>query len=124
VAAPRLAGLREAVGLRRFRQLDVAGAEEGTKAGPALPLFKQYRGSDGRFYFKLNGADGRVLLQSRGFDSGGEAGEWVKRLKSEGPAALAAAPVARAEGVGEADVAEALATWATEEPSSRPQRST
>ncbi|HNG79709.1 MAG TPA: tryptophan--tRNA ligase, partial [Burkholderiaceae bacterium] len=51
----------------------------------------------------------RVLLQSQAFAGGREAGEWVKKLKTEGAAALAGAPVARGEGVAEADVAEALA---------------
>jgi tryptophanyl-tRNA synthetase len=107
LAAPLMARLREAVGLRRFQPLK-ASSKETTKSRPALPLFKQYRESDGRFYFKLSAADGRVLLQSQGFDGGREAGEWVKRLKTEGAAALAAAPVERGEGVSEAEVAEAL----------------
>jgi tryptophanyl-tRNA synthetase len=107
LAAPLLARLREAVGLRRFQALK-AGVKEVAKAKPALPLFKQYRESDGRFYFKLSAADGRVLLQSQGFEGGREAGEWVKRLKSEGAAVLAAAPVERGEGVSEAEVAQAL----------------
>ena len=107
LAAPLMARLREAVGLRRFQALK-AETREATKAKPALPVFKQYRESDGRFYFKLSAADGRVLLQSSGFEGGREAGEWVKRLKNEGAAALPGAPVERGEGVSEADVAQAL----------------
>ena len=107
LAAPLIARLREAVGLRRFQALK-AEVKETSKAKPALPLFKQYRESDGRFYFKLSAADGRVLLQSQGFAGGREAGEWVKRLKTEGEAALADAPVERGEGVSEVEVAEAL----------------
>jgi tryptophanyl-tRNA synthetase len=108
IAAPLLARLREAVGLRRFQPL-AAPAAAATKAKAALPVFKQYREADGRFYFKLSAADGRVLLQSQGFDGGREAGEWVKKLKAEGAAALAGAPVFHGEGVAEAEVAEALA---------------
>jgi tryptophanyl-tRNA synthetase len=95
------------VGLRRFQALK-AEVKEASKAKSALPLFKQYRESDGRFYFKFSAADGRVLLQSQGFEGGREAGEWVKRLKTEGAAALATAPVERGEGVSEAEVSEAL----------------
>jgi len=108
LAAPLLATLREAVGLRRFQPLKAAAAP-APKAKAALPVFKQYREADGRFYFKLAAADGRVLLQSEGFSGGREAGEWVKRLKAGGSAALAGAPVARAEGASEDEVAGALA---------------
>jgi tryptophanyl-tRNA synthetase len=114
IAAPLLAQLREAVGLRRFQPL-AATVAAAPKAKAALPVFKQYRESDGRFYFKLSAADGRVLLQSQGFDGGRDAGEWVKKLKSGGSAALAGAPVARGEGVAEAEVADALAALAAAE---------
>jgi tryptophanyl-tRNA synthetase len=108
LAAPLLAQLREAVGLRRFQALKTTVAE-APKAKAALPVFKQYREADGRFYFKLSAHDGRVLLQSEGFAGGRDAGDWVKKLKTEGAAALAGAPVARGEGVGENEVADALA---------------
>jgi len=108
IAAPLLATLREAVGLRRFQPLKAAAAE-APKAKAALPVFKQYREADGRFYFKLSAHDGRVLLQSEGFAGGRDAGEWVKKLKTEGAAALAGAPVARGEGVADSEVSDALA---------------
>ncbi len=108
IAAPLLARLREAVGLRRFQALPTAAAPVA-KAKSALPVFKQYRESDGQFYFKLNAADGQLLLQSQGFAQGKEAGQWVARLKREGAAALAEAPVQRADGLGEAQLHEALA---------------
>ncbi|MEK8030600.1 tryptophan--tRNA ligase [Ideonella sp. DXS29W] len=107
LAGPLLARLREAVGLRRFQPLKTTVAD-APKAKAALPVFKQYREADGRFYFKLSAHDGRVLLQSEAFAGGRDAGEWVKKLKTEGAAALAGAPVTRAEGVTEHDVAEAL----------------
>ncbi|MFY8117726.1 MAG: tryptophan--tRNA ligase, partial [Roseateles sp.] len=53
-------------------------------------------------------ADGGLLLQSQGFAQGRDAGQWVARLKKEGVAALAQAPVQRAEGVAEAQLHEAL----------------
>ena len=46
-----------------------------------LPTFKQYRDSDGRFYFKLIGGGGELLVQSNGFDSPKEAGQVIATLK-------------------------------------------
>ena len=117
VAAPLLRELREAVGLRRMVAVAAPEAAVATKAKAALPvfklpLFKQYREADGRFYFKLASADGRLLLQSTAFDAGRDAGQWVARLKSDGAAALAEAPVQRGEGVSVQDVADALASLA------------
>ncbi|CAN5217094.1 tryptophan--tRNA ligase [soil metagenome] len=92
LAAPLLAQAREAVGLRAFTAVAVAAAP--VKAEKlALPVFKQYREADGQFYFKLNAADGHLLLQSTGFASGRDAGQWVARLKREGAAALPEAPL-------------------------------
>ncbi len=96
IAAPLLARLREAVGLRRFQPLQASTAPVA-KLKSALPVFKQYREADGQFYFKLNAADGQLLLQSQGFAQGKDAGQWVARLKREGAAALAEAPVQRGE---------------------------
>ena len=106
-AAPLLQRLREAVGLRRFRPL-TAPVQAAAKAKSALPVFKQYREDDGQFYFKLNAFDGGLLLQSRGFAQGREAGQWVARLKREGVAALAEAPVERAAGLAAGVLEEAL----------------
>ncbi len=108
IAAPLLQRLREAVGLRRFQPL-VAKTEAAAKPKSALPLFKQYREADGLFYFKLLAADGLLLLQSQGLAQGREAGQWVARLKKEGAAALAEAPVQRGPEAGEAQLSEALA---------------
>ena len=110
VAAPLLAELREAVGLRRFNALPAVAADKPVaSAAPALPVFKQYREADGRFYFKLSAADGRVLLQSEGFAGGREAGQWVGRLKAEGAAALADAPVSLGADVSLDELTAALA---------------
>jgi tryptophanyl-tRNA synthetase len=106
LAAPLLAQAREAVGLRAFTAVAaVAAPVKAEKA--ALPVFKQYREADGQFYFKLNAADGHLLLQSTGFASGREAGQWVARLKREGAPALTEAPVLPVTDV--AAVAAALA---------------
>ena len=89
IATPFIAELRHAVGLRPLQA--AAGADPAQKAAKAeaLSSFKQYREADGRFYFKLVDAAGQVLLQSLGFDSPRDAGLAVKRLQTEGPAALA-----------------------------------
>jgi tryptophanyl-tRNA synthetase len=78
-ATTRLQALREAVGLR-----DLGKSVQATAASkpPAhsLAVFKQYRETDGKFYFKL--VDGeRILLQSVGFDSPKDAGARVGTLK-------------------------------------------
>lgn len=109
IAGPLLAQLREAVGLRRMGAAQAAEPAATEKVRSAAPVFKQYREGDGRFYFKLVGADGRLLLQSDGFDQGRDAGQWVARLKREGAAALAGLPAQRGQGVGEAELVEALA---------------
>ena len=82
VATPFAAQLRHAVGLRPLQTASEAPPAKAEKA--ALPAFKQYRETDGRFYFKLTDAKGGVLLQSRGFASPKEAGQTVAQLKALG----------------------------------------
>ena len=89
LAAPFLRELRHAVGLRAMTAQSAATSAKAA-GKPALPVFKQYREPDGRFYFKLTDAAGRTLLQSRGFDSPRDAGQAVKKLQTEGAAALTA----------------------------------
>jgi len=112
IAAPLLAQLREAVGLRRMVAAPTTAAPAAVKAKSAVPVFKQYRESDGLFYFKLMAADGRLLLQSRGFEQGRQAGEWVTRLRNEGAAALVDLPAQRGDGVDAAELAAALSLLA------------
>ncbi len=108
LAGPALQRLREAVGLRAYTSTATTVAVKAEKA--ALPVFKQYRETDGKFYFKLLSAGGDLLLQSQGFEQGRDAGQWVARLKREGAAALTAdAPVQRAGA--EADITAALAAF-------------
>ncbi len=89
LATPLMRELRQAVGLRAL-DAQVVAVRGGDQAKAGLPSFKQYREPDGRFYFKLTGVGGQVLLQSRGFESPRDAGQAVKRLQTEGGAALAA----------------------------------
>ncbi|WP_433852744.1 tryptophan--tRNA ligase [Stenotrophomonas nitritireducens] len=78
-AIPLLKELRHAVGLR---DLSAAGDRPvAAAAKAALPLFKQYREKDGRFYFKLLDGEGALLVQSAGFDSPRDAGQLIAVLK-------------------------------------------
>jgi tryptophanyl-tRNA synthetase len=104
---PFVRRLREAVGLRDLSQV-VVSTDTHAKPRAALPVFKQYRETDGRFYFKL--VDGeRVLLQSAGFDAPKDAGQRVAALKREGRLDDADASVQLGEGVTREDVDTALA---------------
>ncbi|PPU63956.1 tryptophan--tRNA ligase [Xanthomonas codiaei] len=79
-ATPLLAQLRDAVGLRDLsEQAGPAAVQAGEKI--ALPVFKQYRESDGQFYFKLHDGAGVLLLHSDGFASPRDAGQLIARLK-------------------------------------------
>ena len=82
-AIPLLKELRHAVGLR---DLSAAGDKPRAAAAAkaALPLFKQYREKDGRFYFKLLDGEGALLVQSQGFDSPRDAGQLIAALKQAG----------------------------------------
>ncbi|MGN6222854.1 tryptophan--tRNA ligase [Pseudoxanthomonas sp.] len=79
-AIPLLAELRHAVGLRNLAEQPAAPAKAAT-AKAALPQFKQYRDTDARFYFKFTDADGRLLIQSNGFDAPKDAGQIIAVLK-------------------------------------------
>lgn len=91
IARPFLARLREAVGLRRSRLLPGRGVKaeihvvDAPDVVTVLPLVKQYREADGRFYVKLIQGE-QVLLLSPGFAQGREAGQWWAAVKAGGPA--------------------------------------
>lgn len=111
VATPFLAELRQAVGLRPMVAVPRAAAPAATAGEKsALPLFKQYREPDGRFFFKLVAHDGHTLLQSHAFADGREAGGWVKRLKTEAAAALGDAPIDWPASAARDEVEQALAS--------------
>jgi tryptophanyl-tRNA synthetase len=79
LAAPLMAELKSAVGLRNLA--DKAKAA-GKKEKSTLPSFKQYREKDGKFYFKFVDAGGKLLAQSGAFDSPQAAGEAVRQFKA------------------------------------------
>jgi tryptophanyl-tRNA synthetase len=93
VALPCMRDVREAVGLRKMLAVPQAKASAAASARQTLPIFKQYRETDGRFHFKFSAADGTLLLQGGGFAEGRESGQWIKRLKADGIAVLQGAPV-------------------------------
>ncbi len=108
LATPFIRELRSAVGLRSLSQV-AAAAKPAKAAKAALPAFKQYREADGKFYFKLVDADGRLLLQSTAFDAPKEAGQAIAQLQKDPDALQAlAARLAPVEGVSADDVAAAL----------------
>ena len=108
LATPFIRELRAAVGLRSLAQA-TAAPKPAKAAKTTLPSFKQYREADGKFYFKLVDADGRLLLQSTGFDAPKEAGQAIAQLQKD-PDALQtlAQRLAPVEGVSAEDVAAAL----------------
>ena len=88
IATPFMTQLRSAVGLRTLSATSTAQTTKADKV--ALASFKQYREKDGQFYFKLQAADGSLLLQSKAFASGRDAGQAVAQLQREGAAGIAA----------------------------------
>ena len=108
LATPFIRELRSAVGLRSLVRASTA-AKPAKAAKTALPAFKQYREADGKFYFKLVAADGRLLLQSTGFDAPKEAGQAIAQLQKDSAALQTLAPrLAPVDGVDAAEVTAAL----------------
>ena len=106
VATPFMARLRAAVGLGRLGSATASSAAVPA-ARSALPQFKQYRESDGRFYFKLLDGEGRLLAQSQGFEQPRQAGQAIAALRAD-PQHASLQALAAAEGVDEAILRNAL----------------
>jgi tryptophanyl-tRNA synthetase len=85
IATPFMAQLRHAVGLRPLNA-SVGGKSKTDKN--AVCSFKQYRGDDGKFYFKLLDPKGGLLLESTAFDHPKTAAQAIQSLQQEGAAAL------------------------------------
>jgi len=109
-ATPVLARLREAVGLRDLGVHRTAATSAKQPTASAMPVFKQYREPDGKFYFKLVEGE-HVLLQSAAFDSPKDAGMRIAALK-RGEFEGADAQVALGDGVDADTVHAALAALA------------
>lgn len=102
-ATPLLRALRDAVGLRNLATVAIAAKKDRKTS---IPSFKQYREADGLFYFKFVDAQGRLLVQSKGFASPREAGQCVAAMKAE--KALPAGQGQLAEGIAAQQVVQAL----------------
>ncbi|WP_136474667.1 tryptophan--tRNA ligase [Pseudomonas sp. DG56-2] len=93
VATPFLEQLREAVGLRSFRSIELGVVQTKKKAVKAA-RFVSFREDDGSFRFRLLAADGEQLLLSRNFADGKTAGAVSKQLQQGGELDV------RSEGLG------------------------
>jgi tryptophanyl-tRNA synthetase len=86
IAAPKIAELRDAIGLRSGAS--VASGSGDTKAaaakGTKSARFASFRDADGSFRFRLFSADGEELLLSRSFADPKAAGAMQKRIKELG----------------------------------------
>jgi len=110
IATPFAARLRHAVGLRALDSV-AAPVRPAKVAKLASPSVKQYRESDGRFYFKLVDGSGQTLLQSQGFDSPRQAAKAVSQLREHGTAALPALAHQVVTSATPEALEAALATW-------------
>lgn len=78
IATPLLAGLREAVGLRRLG--GAAKAKAGGAKSAKAARFVSFREKTGGFHFRLVAADGEQLLLSPAFANPKDAGATIARL--------------------------------------------
>lgn len=87
IAAPKIAELRDAIGLRAMsfaRSATVAQPKQVKTA--RAPRFASFRDTDGSFRFRLFSSDGDELLLSKSFKNPKDAGAIQKRLKTLGGA--------------------------------------
>jgi tryptophanyl-tRNA synthetase len=85
IATPKLAALREVLGLRAMTTAPTSAAR--SKVAPKqgkLPRFASFRDADGNFRFRLFSAEGEELLLSKSFADPKTAGALQKRIKALG----------------------------------------
>jgi tryptophanyl-tRNA synthetase len=88
IATPKLAVLREAVGLgSSASRARAAAAPKAAPKADKLPRFASFRDADGSFRFRLFDTEGEELLLSSPFADPKAAGALQKRLKALGAAA-------------------------------------
>ena len=89
IATPKLAALRDALGLRSSRAVARGPAQPAAavRAGKA-PRFASFRDAEGQFRFRLFSAEGEELLLSVPFADPKAAGVMQKRIKSAGSAGV------------------------------------
>lgn len=89
IAGPKIAELRDAIGLRSMSSVASAAANMPRQTAKAArpPRFASFRDNDGSFRFRLFSSEGDELLLSKSFKDPKEAGAVQKRLKLLGAAA-------------------------------------
>jgi tryptophanyl-tRNA synthetase len=89
IATPKIAALRDALGLRSSGAVTVAaGRSKEVRKQDKMPRFASFRDADGNFRFRLFSAEGEELLLSISFADPKAAGAAQKRLKSLGSAGV------------------------------------
>jgi len=85
IATPKIAALRDALGLRSSRAVTVAVAQpKVTTKSSKMPRFASFRDVDGSFRFRLFSAEGEELLLSVPFADPKAGGVLQKRIKAAG----------------------------------------
>ncbi|MBB6189627.1 tryptophan--tRNA ligase [Rhodanobacter sp. MP7CTX1] len=89
IATPKIAALRDALGLRSAGKATTVAAGQPKAAAKQgkMPRFASFRDADGKFRFRLFSAEGEELLLSMPFADPKAAGALQKRLKTLGAAA-------------------------------------
>ncbi|MBQ4854755.1 tryptophan--tRNA ligase [Rhodanobacter sp. B2A1Ga4] len=88
IATPKVAALREVLGLRAMTTAPTATAQsKGAPKPGKMPRFASFRDADGSFRFRLFSAEGEELLLSKPFADPKAAGALQKQLKILGAAA-------------------------------------
>ena len=119
IATPKLAALREALGLRSASAAGIAAAHpQPAPQHDKSPRFASFRDADGQFRFRLFSAEGEQLLLSMPFADPKAAGALQKHLKTGG----AAAGVLRVLPLGIALEREGAAVASTPDYSDAPAR--
>ena len=119
IATPKLAALREALGLRSASAAGIAAARpQPAPQHDKSPRFASFRDADGQFRFRLFSAEGEQLLLSMPFADPKAAGALQKHLKTGG----AAAGVLRVLPLGIALEREGAAVASTPDYSDAPAR--
>ena len=88
IATPKLAALREVLGLRAMTTAPAPAA--GSKAAPKqgkMPRFASFRDADGSFRFRLFSAEGEELLLSKSFADPKAGGALQKQIRTLGAGA-------------------------------------
>ena len=85
IAAPKLAELRDAIGLRAMSSVTMhAGAARLPNKSIKSPRFASFRDTDGSFRFRLFSSEGDELLLSKSFKDPKAAGAVQKQMKTLG----------------------------------------